>query len=49
MLWKTAKDLQDKGWVYSFEGQMLEIVRIERVLSLLTKVLISWSSRERTV
>lgn len=25
MLWKTANDLQSKGWQYSFEGQMLEI------------------------
>ena len=28
MLWKTAKDLQEKGWQYSFEGQILEIVSV---------------------
>jgi hypothetical protein len=27
MLWKSARDLEDKGWEYTFEGQMLEIVR----------------------
>lgn len=26
MLWATAEGLKDKGWSYSFEGQMLEIV-----------------------
>jgi kinesin family protein C1 len=26
MLWNTAESLQDKGWRYDFEGQMLEIV-----------------------
>jgi kinesin family protein C1 len=26
MLWKTADGLKEKGWTYSFEGMMLEIV-----------------------
>lgn len=26
MLWKTAEDLVEQGWQYSFEGQILEIV-----------------------
>lgn len=26
MLWKTAEDLVEQGWRYSFEGQILEIV-----------------------
>ncbi|MCO5584731.1 hypothetical protein L7F22_038663 [Adiantum nelumboides] len=37
MLWKTARELEEKGWHYSFEGQMLEIYN-EGINDLLSKV-----------